>query len=219
MTDSLEVPNLPESAALPFSPAAERNKQPILEILRRVLPGRGSALEIASGTGQHVCWFAVAMPEWTWQPTDADPAALPGIAAHWQQAGPSNVRPPLHLDVLLPRWPAEGAPFTWPFDAIYCANMLHIAPWASCAALMQGTVRHLAADGVLLTYGPYLESGVATAAGNLEFDASLRARDPSWGLRSLGAVEAEAGKAGLRLRERHAMPANNLLLVWAKKPP
>jgi SAM-dependent methyltransferase len=202
---------------LPHSPAAERNKRPILDVLRRVLPAQGSALEIASGTGQHAAWFAAALPGWTWQPTDADANAVAGIAGWTSQAGLANLRPPVRLDVLAPQWPAEGPAFGEPFDAIYCANMLHIAPWATCAALMQGAARHLAPAGVLITYGPYLEDDVPTSQGNLSFDQSLRARHPEWGIRRLEDVQREARRAGLALRERHAMPANNLLLVFARK--
>jgi hypothetical protein len=119
----------------------------------------------------------------------------------------------LLLDVMSPVWLPEGTPA---FDAIYCANMLHIAPWATCTALMQGCARHLAAGGRLVTYGPYLEDGVATAPGNLAFDQDLRARNPDWGLRRREDVEQEAAKAGLTLAQRFAMPANNLLLVWAR---
>jgi hypothetical protein len=202
--------------AIPHSTAADRNKQPILDVLRRVLPAQGTALEIASGTGQHAAWFAAALPGWTWQPTDADASALPSIAAWISQAGVANVRPPLLLDVMAPQWPAQGPPFAQPFDAIYCANMLHIAPWATCAGLMQGSARHLAAGGVLVTYGPYLEDDVPTAPGNLSFDQSLRARNPAWGIRRLQDVTREAQRAGLALRERHEMPSNNLLLVFAR---
>lgn len=201
---------------LPHSPAADRNKQPILEVLRNVLPARGSALEIASGTGQHAAFFAAALPGWTWQPTDADADALPAIAAWTAQSGATNVRPPLLLDVMATQWPAQGAPFTEPFDAIYCANMLHIAPWATCAALMQGSARHLSPHGMLVTYGPYLEDDVPTAPGNLSFDQSLRQRDPAWGIRRLEEVAQEAQRAGLALRQRHEMPANNLLLVFGR---
>jgi SAM-dependent methyltransferase len=196
---------------LPHSPAADRNKEPILAVLRQVLPERGRALEIASGTGQHAVFFAAALPRWTWQPTDADVAMLPVIAAHTRQAALANVLPPLHLDVQQ-AWPLEEATF----DAVYCANMLHIAPWSTCAALMQGAARHLAAGGLLVTYGPYFEDGVPPAPGNVAFDASLRARDPAWGVRRLADVQATAAAAGLALRERHAMPANNLLLVFAR---
>jgi len=201
----------------PLSGPAERNKQPILDVLLRVLPAQGDALEIASGTGQHVAWFASAMPGWTWQPTDADASALPDIAGCVDEAGVSNVRPPLRLDVLAPQWPADAPAFGAAFDAIYCANMLHISPWATCAALMQGAARHLAPHGVLVTYGPYLEDDVVTSPGNLAFDESLRARNSAWGIRRRRDVEAEAQRAGLVLRERHAMPANNLLLVFARQ--
>lgn len=197
------------------SPAAERNKQPILDILRKVLPAQGKALEIASGTGQHAAWFAAALPGWTWQPTDADEGALPAIAAWTLQAGLANVRPPLLLDVMAPQWPTQGPPFAEPFDAIYCANMLHIAPWPACAALMQGCARHLAPGGVLVTYGPYLEDRVPTAPSNVAFDQSLRVINPAWGIRRLEDVAREAQRAGLTLREQHQMPANNQLLVFA----
>jgi SAM-dependent methyltransferase len=208
--------NLPNLHNLPFSPAANRNKQPILDVLRRVLPATGQALEIASGTGQHVAFFAAQLPGWTWQPTDADAADLPLLAAYLQQEKQPNVHEPLWLDVLAAQWPARGAAFSQPFDAIYCANMLHISPWATCAALMQGSARHLAPGGLLITYGPYLEDAVPTSPGNLAFDDDLRARDPAWGIRRIEDVAQQARLAGLGLRERHAMPANNLLLVWGR---
>lgn len=195
-----------------FSPAADRNKQPILDVLRKVLPDHGTALEIASGTGQHVAWFAANLPQWTWQPSDAMPAALDSISAWVAEQGLLNVRPPLQLDVMAPEWLPGDAQF----DLVYCANMLHISPWATCAALMQGSARHLAAGGLLVTYGPYLEDGAPTSEGNLAFDQSLRAQDPAWGIRRKEDVAQEAARAGLRLRARHAMPANNLLLLWEK---
>lgn len=201
-------------STLPHSPAAERNRQPILEVLRRVLPAQGSALEIASGTGQHAAWFAAALPGWRWQPTEADAAMLPAIAG-WT-AGLPNVAPPVVLDVTAAQWPTPAQPFAQRFDAIFCANLLHIAPWPVCAALMQGAARHLAPGGVLVTYGPYFEDGVPAAPSNTAFDESLRARDPRWGIRWLEDVAAQARAAGLLLRERHAMPANNLLLVFGR---
>jgi cyclopropane fatty-acyl-phospholipid synthase-like methyltransferase len=200
---------------LPFSPAAERNKAPILERLQAVLPAQGAALEIASGTGQHAVWFAAGLPGWRWQPTDFEAHALTAIDARVAQAGLTRVAPARRLDVLAPQWPAEGPAFNTPFDAIYCANMLHIAPWATCAALMRGAARHLTPSGVLITYGPYLEHGVPTSPGNLAFDASLQAQQPDWGLRPLADVTEQAQHAGLDLLQRHAMPSNNLLLVWA----
>ncbi len=202
---------------LPHSAPAERNKQPILDVLRKVLPARGRALEIASGTGQHVVWFATGMPQWTWQPSDAQATqaqadSLATIGARVVQSGLGNVMPALLLDVMAPQWFDQGIEF----DLIFCANMLHIAPWATCAALMQGSVHHLAPGGVLITYGPYLEDDVVTSEGNVAFDQSLRERNPAWGIRRREDVQQQAERAGLRLLQRHAMPANNLLLVWSR---
>ena len=200
---------------LPFSTAAERNKQPILEALRDVLGERGTALEIASGTGQHAVWFAAALADWVWQPTDADADALPAIATRIAQSGLANVRPPVLLDVMSTPWPTADAPFAERFDAIFCANMLHIAPPATCAALMQGAARHLQPDGLLITYGPYLEDG-PVAPSNEAFDRSLRARDPAWGIRRLDDVVREAACSGLALCARRSMPSNNLLLAFQR---
>ncbi len=208
----------PMTPDTPFSPAAERNKQPILDVLRQVLPARGRALEVASGTGQHVAWFAAGFPGWVWQPTDVDELALVGIAAN--TVGLKNARAPRLLNVLQPSWlPADGRVaandvYGRALDAVYCANMLHISPWETCAALMRGSALRLTAEGVLITYGPYLEEGVSTAPGNLAFEGELRLRDPAWGLRSVHDVADEAGRVGLGLRARYEMPANNLLLVF-----
>lgn len=198
-----------------FSPAAERNQQPILQILQQWLPQEGRALEIASGTGQHVAFFAAHLPGWQWQPTDADGHGFDSIAAWCARAGASHVRAPVLLDVLAPDWPSKGASFADPFDAIFCANLLHISPWATCAALMQGAARHLRPDGQLMLYGPFVEAGVPTSPGNLSFDESLRQRNPAWGLRELAHVVQQAELAQLRLRQRRAMPANNLLLAFS----
>lgn len=195
------------------SPAAERNRAPLLAELQRRLPPAGVALEIAAGSGQHAATFAAALPGWQWQPTDADPGALASIAA-WC-AGLPNVRPPLALDVGAPAWP--GAPAR--VDLVFCANLLHIAPWPTCAALMAGAARHLAPAGRLWLYGPFVIEGEPTAASNLAFDADLRARNPLWGLRRLADVEREAAAAGLVLHENVAMPANNRLLVFRPGAP
>ncbi len=193
-----------------FSPAADRNKQPILEVLRAVLPPRGQALEIASGTGQHVAWFAQHAPHWTWQPSDVTADGFADIEV--RTAGLVSVRKPQLLDVTDLPWLDAGSRF----DAIYCANMLHISPWETTTALMQGSAAHLATDGILVTYGPFLEDAVITSTGNLEFDASLRAQNPLWGIRRLEDVMQIAAHAGLRLIQRHRLPANNLLLVWGR---
>lgn len=189
------------------SPAAERNRVPILAQLQRVLPASGIALEVASGTGQHAAHVAAGLPGWRWQPTDAEPLALASIDA-WCE-GLANVLPASLLDVLAA--PAVGLPA--PVDAVFCANLLHISPWATCPALMQLAARVLAPAGQLLLYGPYLEDEVPTSPGNLAFDADLRERNPAWGLRRRDDVLALAHAVGLHLRERVAMPANNLLLV------
>lgn len=193
-----------------YSAAAERNRGPILEQLLRLLPASGSALEIAAGTGQHAAHFAAALPGWTWQPTDADANALTSIEA-WCRGLP-NVRPARQLDVLAPSW----ADIPTGLDLIYASNLLHIAPWAVCTALMKRAAQHLSATGLLVTYGAVLIDGVPTAASNLAFDADLRARNPAWGLRRLAEIEAQANEAGLRLRETIALPANNHLLVWVR---
>jgi len=192
------------------SAAAERNRAPILAVLERLLPAHGVALEIASGSGQHAAHFAAALPGWQWQPSDGDASSLSSIDA-WC-AGLANVRPALAFDVMQAPWP--GVPER--VDLIFCANMLHISPWPTTAALMQGAARHLASDGLLVVYGPFVVDGTPTAASNAAFDADLRARDPAWGLRRLADVVREAEAAGLALCERAAMPANNLLLVFAR---
>ena len=198
------------TGGLRHSPAAERNRGPILAELQRLLPERGLMLEIASGTGQHAAAFSAGLPGWQWQPSEFDAAALPSIRA-WCD-GLDRVSAPLLLDVTHTPWAGLGLRP----DAIFCANLVHIAPWACSIGLMQGAAHHLAPGGVLITYGPHLESGVATSPGNLAFDADLRARNPAWGLRRLEDLSREAAVAGLVLRERVAMPANNLLLVWAR---
>lgn len=195
----------------PFSAAADRNKHPILAELRTLLTPQGRALEIASGTGQHAVWFADALPGWTWQPTDADATALPGLAQRVAHARHGNVHAPLLLDVLTEPWILEAR-----YELVFCANMLHISSWATCAALMRGAARHLADEGRLVVYGPFLEDAVVTAPGNIAFDRSLRERSPAWGIRRLEDVCEEAGRCGMVLRERHALPANNLLLVFAR---
>lgn len=193
------------------SAAAERNTAPILAQLQRLLPASGVLLEVASGTGQHAAAFSDGLPGWRWHPSDFDADALPSIDA-WC-AGRERVAPAVTLDVLQPHWP--GVPPV--VDAVYCANMIHIAPWPCCAGLMAGAARHLAPHGLLLTYGPYVEDEVPTAESNLAFDADLRARNPAWGLRRLADVAQQAAAAGFSLRERVAMPANNLLLAWARQ--
>jgi hypothetical protein len=203
-------------ATIDISGPAERNKHPILEVLQTFLLPSGRALEIASGTGQHVAWFASHLRQWHWLPSDADESALSGIAARIEAEALKNVAPPVLLDVLSDQWLPQADGHTQKFDLIYNANMLHISPRATCAALMRGAARHLNALGQLVTYGPFLEDSVVTSEGNLSFDKSLRNRNPDWGIRRREDVEQVAARFGLSLAERHAMPANNLLLVWAR---
>jgi SAM-dependent methyltransferase len=203
----------PESAPLPHSlphalqhsPAAERNAPHILLALQAWLPPQAQVLEVASGTGQHAQHFATATPAWEWQPTEASAAALATITARC--GGLPGVRAPLVLDVLAAR-PVPAASV----DAVYAANLLHIAPWAVTPAFMQGAARTLRAGGVLVVYGPFIVEGEPLAPSNAAFDADLRTRNPLWGLRALRQVRATAAAAGLQLAECLAMPANNLLL-------
>jgi SAM-dependent methyltransferase len=187
------------------APATERNREPIREVLARVLPPCGTVLEIASGTGEHAVYFARAFPQLGWQPTDVDPVALASIAAWRDAEGPPNLMPPRALHVATEDWPAA--------DAIVCINMLHIAPWSAALALFAGAARVLVPGAVLVTYGPYLIDG-ETASSNREFDRSLRARDPGWGVREVRELEAAA--RGFVLEEVVALPANNHGLIWRR---
>ena len=193
------------------SPAAQRNREPILEVLRARLPERARVLEIAAGGGEHAVWFARGLPGVTWRPTDPRPEALASIAARREAEGPPNLLEPLPLDASAPeQWPDERA------DAIVCINMIHIAPWAAAEGLMRGAGRMLPPGGLLFLYGPYREAGVPTAPSNEEFDGWLKAQDPAWGLRDLDAVTTLAATHGLRFMERVGMPANNIS-VWFER--
>jgi SAM-dependent methyltransferase len=192
------------------APAAERNKQPILEVLARVLPPRGRVLEIGSGTGQHVAHFAAALPGLTFQPSEMDVERHASIEA-WAAAGHlSNVMPPLAIDVTRRPWPVSVA------DAVVCINVIHIAPWDATVALMAGAGAILPAGGVLVTYGPYRRDGAHTSPSNEAFDASLRARNPRWGVRDIDEVAEVAAREGLALEEVVPMPAHNFALVWRR---
>jgi SAM-dependent methyltransferase len=195
---------------LPMSAAAERNKDPILSVLESVLPATGRVLEIASGTGQHVCYFAASLPGLEWQPSEPDTADLGAIATRVRDSGLVNVLPPVALDVQESRWPVTGR-----YDAILCINMIHISPWAATHGLFRGAARLLGPRGLLVTYGPYLENGQAVQS-NLDFDASLKRRNPEWGLRELEEVSRVANSHGLHREKLVRMPANNLTVVFAK---
>jgi SAM-dependent methyltransferase len=192
------------------APAAERNKDAILEVLARVLPASGLVVEIASGTGQHVVHFARSLPGLTWQPTEPDPQMRRSIAAWREDAGLANVLAPLELGVCRPDWPVDRA------DAAVCINMIHISPWHATGQLMAGCGRILRPGGILYLYGPYRRSGRHTAPSNEAFDESLRQRNPQWGVRDLEAVVEVAGRHGLELSEVVEMPANNLSVVFVR---
>jgi hypothetical protein len=195
---------------LPTAPAAERNKQPILTVLEGALPARGTVLEIASGTGQHVCFFARALPGIRWQPSEPDAASREAMARRIRESALTNVAEPVALDVCQPRWPVAES-----YDAMLCINMIHISPWSATQALLGGAARHLAARGKLVLYGPYLENGTAVQS-NLDFDASLKQRNPEWGLREIEAVTRVAATHGLLREQLVRMPANNLTVVFAR---
>lgn len=191
------------------APATARNRDPILEVLRRVLPVRGLVLEIASGSGEHGVHFARNLPGITWQPSDADPEARGSIEAWRASEAPPNLLAPLDLDVRREPWPIARA------DAIVCINMIHIAPWEATPALFAGASRLLAPGAPLVLYGPYRFGGV-TAPSNVEFDASLRARDPRWGVRDETDITRVAEERGFARRDVVAMPANNHCLVYER---
>lgn len=198
------------------SPAALRNRGPILDVLRRHLPATGAVLEIASGSGEHVVHFAAALPALLFQPSDPDPESRASIAERIAASGVANVRPPLAIDASARDWelPAEIA---GALAAIVCINMVHISPWSATLGLLDDAARQLPRGGLLYLYGPYRRGGRPTAPSNEAFDRDLRARNPAWGLRDLEAVEAEADKRGFMLAEVVEMPANNVSLVLRRE--
>ena len=204
--DSLSA--LPDGAL--SSPAARRNAEAILQVLRAHLPARGRVLEIASGSGEHAAAFAAALPGLDWTPSDPSEQARDSIAAWTRQLALTNLNSPLALDAADPAtWP-QG-----PVDAIYCANMTHISPWSATEGLMDQAGRVLRRPGGLLAlYGPYREAEVELAASNAAFDDSLKARNVEWGLRDRETVEALARAHGLAATLRVQMPANNLILLF-----
>ena len=192
------------------APATLRNRDAILAVLRAELPPTGTILEVASGSGEHVVWFAGQMDGLVWQPSDPEPAALASIA-DWSRDAPSGtVLPPVMLDSAAPEWPVIHA------DALLCCNMVHIAPWQAAVGLFAGAGRILPSGAPLILYGPFIEADVETAPGNVAFDASLKERDPRWGLRRFDALDTLAVANGLVFARRYAMPANNLALAWRK---
>ena len=193
------------------SPAALRNRDPILAILRRALPASGQVLEIASGSGEHALYFARHLPQLMWQPSDPSPDARASIAAWRAEEAPSNLAAPIDVDASRALWPVARA------DAIVSINMVHISPWTATAGLMANAGRLLAAGGLLYLYGPYRRDGHDFASSNAAFDADLRRRDPQWGIRDVADLVAQGAANGLALDEIVEMPANNLSLLFRKR--
>ena len=191
-----------------FAPATMRNRDGIVDILREILPSDGQVLEVASGTGEHAVHFAHCFPALGWQPSDPDPIALASIEAWCAEAGLPNIMTPVQLDATNATWPLTSA------DAILCINMVHISPWAATVGLFRGAASLLGPGAALFLYGPYIQQSVPTAASNLAFDASLKNRDPAWGLRSVEEVIDLAVSYGFIVDKIIEMAANNLSLVF-----
>jgi SAM-dependent methyltransferase len=199
--------------------AFHRNHAPIWAVLQKFLAGKsGDVLEAGSGTGQHVADFAHRSPEITWWPSDLNEQHLKSIAAWRAHAGLANIRPPLRIDLSDPVWCSQMHDGGGPGQllAVFCANVIHIAPWRVAEGLFAGAARYLRADGRLFLYGPFKRGGKHTAPSNAAFDTSLRDRDPEWGVRDIADLEKLAAGAGLVLIEIAEMPANNLVLVFAR---
>ena len=194
-----------------YSPSAARNADPILQELKRLLPAKGKVLEIGCGTGEHCVRFAAAMPALTWLPSDPDPASRASTASWIASSGLNNVLAPVAVDAGAASWGVETLA---PFDVMISINMIHIAPWAATVGLFSGAGRLLGAHGMLALYGPFMHNGVHSAPSNADFDASLKARNPSWGLRDIADLQRLAAAAALRAGEMIRMPANNTLIVF-----
>jgi SAM-dependent methyltransferase len=190
-----------------YAPATERNRDAIADILGSVLPATGLVLEIASGTGEHIVHFAQKFPLLKWQSSDPDSIALASITAWTADPTTANILPPLLIDASI-NWPVDHA------DAVICIKMVHISPWAATLGLLKNAARILPVGGILYLYGPYRRRGVSTAPSNEEFDRSLKARNPAWGLRFVEDLEAEASIVGMSLERLIEMPANNLSLIF-----
>lgn len=193
------------------APATERNREPILAVLRDVMPPSGLVLEVASGSGEHAAFFAAAFPGLQWQPSDPEATALVSIEAYRVEAGTENLLSPIRLDASAAAWPVERA------DAILCINMVHISPWEATLGLFAGAGRLLAPGAPLYLYGPYRREGLPTAPSNEAFDRSLRMRNPAWGLRKVEDLVALGERHGLDFERWVEMPANNLSLIFRRQ--
>lgn len=202
------------ATARQVSPSAARNRGPIRKVLTRVVPNRGLALEIGSGTGEHAVCFAKALPKLVWLPSDPDLDSRASIEAWIVTEKLANMLAPVAIDVRRKTWGVEDCA---PFDAMISINMIHIAPWAAAMGLLAGAERLLRPDGVLFFYGPFMRRGVHTAPSNAVFDSDLKRRDKRWGVRDVDKLASEAESYGIELREIVKMPANNLSLIFVKK--
>ena len=201
--------------------AFHRNHAPIWAVLQKFLAGKsGDVLEAGSGTGQHVVHFAKHTPDITWWPSDYNERHLASIAAWRNHADLPNIRPPFRIDLSDPAWCPAMQDGSGPAEllAVFCANVIHIAPWRVAEGLFAGATRYLRADGRLYLYGPFKQDGKHTALSNAVFDTSLRDHDPEWGVRDIGDVERLADGVGLALIETVPMPANNMILTFERSP-
>lgn len=201
------------------APAFHRNHQPIWAVLRQFLAGRsGDVLEAGSGTGQHVVHFAGHSPEITWWPSDLNAQHLRSIGAWRAHAGLPNIRPPLRIDLSDAAWARTMADDGGPREllALFCANVIHIAPWRVAEGLFAGAGGLLQSDGRFFLYGPFKRDGKHTAVSNAVFDASLRDADPEWGVRDIADLERLGASTGLALLDIRDMPSNNLILVFGR---
>lgn len=196
-----------------MSPSVERNKDPILEVLRPHLKSGMRVLEFASGTGEHAAHFVSEIDGLTWQPSDLSEEARRSIAAWAEHSGNPGFKSPLALDASLEHWSAED---DQTFDAIVCMNMIHISPFEAASGVIKGACRILQPGGFLFFYGPFKRGGIHTAPSNEAFDQSLKSRDPSWGIRDVEVIEELAVEAGLTLESLTEMPANNLSLIFRR---
>jgi len=207
----IHLENRDKFGARLYSPTAGRNKGPIGEVLAEHLPQNAKVLEVASGTGEHAVHVCGIRPDISWQPTDIDPGSRASQNA-WRTDVPSQMHPAMSIDTTAFEWWGELESF----NAVYCANMIHIAPWEAALGLAAGAGQLLPADGLMMLYGPFQE-GEATALSNLSFDANLKRRNPAWGVRDLSSVKHIFADAGLSLSARLVMPAENRLLVFTKR--
>jgi Protein of unknown function (DUF938) len=202
------------------APAFHRNHQAIWAVLQKFLAGKsGDVVEAGSGTGQHVVDFARHTPDITWWPSDLNEQHLKSIEAWRAHAGLANIRPPMRIDLSDPAWHATMHDGSGPGEllAVFCANVIHIAPWRVAEGLFGGSARYLRPEGRLFLYGPFKRDGKHTALSNAVFDSSLRDRDAEWGVRDIADLERLAGSAGLTLLETAEMPANNLVLTFGRR--